>query len=256
MVMGHFGEARQLAANALFSLGDVPGWAMEHAVRHMAGVGELETRCGLGWKGAGVGSNNVGAIMAGSGWTGATFTYSDTHPTPNGDSTPYVAYFRAYPTLLDGWCDLARVMFTGRRADALTVAGRGDTYSVSEVLHTTGYYEGFGPTVHDRVRNHMLALRRSVLEADFALGSIVPRMLLEGAPVGMPRTVRFGDTGGDVRILQSELRLAADGIFGRVTDATLRSYQRGHALRIDGICGPKTWTELFSDNYIPEQESE
>lgn len=244
-------DARELAAHAI-SLALGVALPAEHAIRHLAGVGSLETQYGAGWKGAGRGSNNMGAIQAGTGWSGARFTYTDTHPNADGTSTPYTVAFRAYPSPLDGWVDLARVMFTGNRRDVLLVASRGDIYTVSELMRRTGYYEGFGPTQHDRIRNHMLALRRAVLTADAAVGLSVPSLSIEGAPVGLPDTVRFGSTGESVRTLQRELRLSADGIFGRITESTLRHYQAAHQLKTDGVCGPATWQVLFSDQYVPE----
>jgi len=198
----------------------------------------------------------MGAIQAGAGWSGATFRYTDTHPNADGTSTPYTVLFRAYPTLLDGWIDLVRIMYTGRRKDVYTMASRGDTYSVSELMRKTGYYEGFGPTQHDRVRNHMLVLRRGILRADLACGLAVPTIQLDGAPVGLPRTVRFGDHNDDVRTLQRELgcitQIAADGIFGRITERTLVDYQTRNKLIPDGICGPQSWGALLTDNYVPE----
>jgi peptidoglycan hydrolase-like protein with peptidoglycan-binding domain len=244
-------EARDLACHAIslaLHLDIVP----EHVTRHLCGVGSLETQYGAGWRGAGKGSNNMGAIQAGAGWTGATFEYVDTHPNADGTSTPYRVAFRAYPTPLDGWVDLARVMFAGRRADVLLVASRGDTYSVSELMRATGYYEGFGPTQHDRIRNHMLALRRAVLAADKATDLAVPVLRLEGIPVGVPETVRFGNRGDAVKTLQRELQIAADGIFGRVTEHALAEYQVDHRLTPDGVCGPATWQVLLSDEYVPE----
>jgi peptidoglycan hydrolase-like protein with peptidoglycan-binding domain len=245
------GEARQLACHAT-SLALGADVVADDVTRHLAGVGGLETSYGAGWHGAGVGSNNIGAIQAGSGWTGATFVYTDSHPNSDGTSTPYSVRFRAYPTPLDGWVDLARIMFTGSRRDVLVVARHGDTYSVSELMRKTGYYEGFGPTQHDRIRNHMLALRRSIIAADLATGIAVPALQLEGAPSGMPATVRFGDHGDAVKTLQRELQIAADGIFGRITKATLVDYQLAHQLAPDGVCGPKSWQALFTDNYVPD----
>jgi hypothetical protein len=251
------GDARQLAGHAIslaLRLDVVP----EHATRHLCGVGSLETQYGAGWRGAGRGSNNMGAIQAGAGWSGATFEYTDTHPNADGTSTPYRVAFRAYPTPLDGWCDLAHVMFTGRRADVLVAARQGDTYSVSELMRKTGYYEGFGPTQHDRIRNHMLALRRAILLADDATGIAVPKLSLEGVPVlGVPPTLRFGDRGEAVKTLQRELGciepLVADGIFGRHTERVVVDYQTRNKLSPDGVCGGATWSALLHDGYTPEE---
>lgn len=57
-------------------------------------------------------------------------------------------------------------------------------------------------------------------------------------------TLRRGDEGPSVRLLQDALDIRADGIFGAKTEAALRSWQRGHQLDADGICGPKTWAAL------------
>lgn len=63
------------------------------------------------------------------------------------------------------------------------------------------------------------------------------------------RTVRQGADGGGVYLLQTLLtakgyKLDCDGQFGGQTDYCLRAYQEKNGLTIDGICGPKTWTEL------------
>lgn len=244
-------ESAILAVNALSVVFGIAA-VSDGASRHLQGVGGLETGYGDAWRAAGRGSNNIGAIQAGTSWHGDTFAYTDTHPNADGTSTPYSAKFRAYPTPLDGWIDLARVMYGGRRGDVYLLAKRGDTYSVSEGLRLTQYYEGFGPTVHDRVRNHMLALRKWILLAERERGLEVPKLALEGSPVGLPGTVKFGSTGDDVRTLQRELRLAADGICGRVTVANLEAYQKAHGLKPDGVCGPNTWRALLTDEYLPE----
>ena len=239
-------DARRAAERAInFALNEAPD---EHAVRHLAAVGYLETGYGRGWKGAGVGSNNMGAIQAGAHWTGDTFEYIDTHPESDGSSTAYRAQFRKYATPQDGWDDLARVMFTGRRHCVMVSASMGDTYTVSQWMRETGYYEGFGPTQNDRIRNHFLALRRGLWVADRVEGIEVPG----GSPVGIPSTVRIGARGDDVKTLQRELQIAADGIFGPITERAVLEYQEDHDLIIDGIVGPKTWAALFSDGYTPE----
>lgn len=253
--MSDFLQARELACHAIgLALGvDI---VPDHATRHLCGVGELETQCGSGWRAAGKGSNNIGAIQAGPSWTGAVFEYVDTHPNADGSSTPYRARFRKYPTPLDGWVDLARVMFLGARRDVYMVASKGDTYSVSELMRRTGYYEGFGPTQHDRIRNHMLALRRAVLRGDFKVGLPVPRTQLEGAPVGLPPTIGRGAHGEAVKTLQRELRIAADGGFGEETAKAVVAYQQLHGLTVEPLSkatvGPQTWAALFADSYVPE----
>jgi hypothetical protein len=66
-------------------------------------------------------------------------------------------------------------------------------------------------------------------------------------------TLRKGDKGPEVRLMQTELlacgeqlpKYGADGSFGNETLAAVRSFQKKHPpLVVDGICGPLTWAEL------------
>ena len=66
-------------------------------------------------------------------------------------------------------------------------------------------------------------------------------------------TLRKGDKGPEVRLMQTELlacgeqlpKFGADGSFGNETLAAVRSFQKKHPpLVVDGICGPLTWAEL------------
>lgn len=64
------------------------------------------------------------------------------------------------------------------------------------------------------------------------------------------RTLRKGDRGEDVRVLQRALHLADDGIFGKVTEDAVRTFQKSHGLTADGIVGAKTWAAINqADNY-------
>ena len=58
------------------------------------------------------------------------------------------------------------------------------------------------------------------------------------------RTLRRGDTGELVNIVQAKCGVRPDGIFGAGTEAAVREFQRSHALVPDGIVGPKTWAAL------------
>lgn len=57
-------------------------------------------------------------------------------------------------------------------------------------------------------------------------------------------TLRRGDKGEVVRVLQSGLGINADGVFGAGTEAAVRDFQRKHNLVPDGIVGPKSWLAL------------
>lgn len=244
--MGH-DEARGCAARALTRLlGHEPATG---AIKALAGVANLETSYGQGWRGAGKGSFNMGAIQCGSAWTGKRFSYIDTHPNADGTSTPYRVDFRAYDSEEDGWLDLAKVVYVNRgRSKVLDAAERGDWFEVSAQLRRTGYYEGFGPTVEARIANHHRALARGIAAAD---GGRMPSIRVA---CEMP-TLRRGDRGpkgGAVWLLQTELQIAADGAFGPLTESEVRGYQLEHLnLTPTGICDPEMWALLLDDDYMP-----
>lgn len=66
------------------------------------------------------------------------------------------------------------------------------------------------------------------------------------------RTLRYGDTGADVKTLQTALNgrgasLAVDGDFGAQTRDAVLKFQRLNGLEDDGIVGEKTWAALTAD---------
>ena len=77
------------------------------------------------------------------------------------------------------------------------------------------------------------------------------------APVFRPfRTVRNGNSGDDVRLLQLALNEAIDaglsgtGSFLSATETAVREFQADQGLDVDGIVGKNTWRALgFSPNY-------
>lgn len=65
------------------------------------------------------------------------------------------------------------------------------------------------------------------------------------------QTCRRGMRGNKaVREMQTRLtkagyRTFVDGWFGRKTEQSVRRFQREHGLKVDAICGPKTWRKLI-----------
>ena len=55
------------------------------------------------------------------------------------------------------------------------------------------------------------------------------------------QTLKLNSRGADVITLQHHLNLAEDGIFGKITEETVKAFQRARGLTPDGIVGPKTW---------------
>lgn len=58
------------------------------------------------------------------------------------------------------------------------------------------------------------------------------------------RTIRLGSAGTDVQFLQRFLDIPDDGLFGPVTQARVKWYQKMRGLVVDGIVGPKTWLNI------------
>ena len=73
------------------------------------------------------------------------------------------------------------------------------------------------------------------------------------------RTLRRGDRGEDVKVLQRALRRAGydagtiDSIFGSGTETAVRAFQRANGLTVDGIVGSRTWAALAP--YMEAEES-
>lgn len=63
------------------------------------------------------------------------------------------------------------------------------------------------------------------------------------SPTVLPRIHR-GDTGTAVTVLQKALKIPADGIFGKDTEAAVKAFQAKVDLEPDGWVGPYTWSAL------------
>lgn len=68
-------------------------------------------------------------------------------------------------------------------------------------------------------------------------------------PDAMP-TIKRGDRGSAVVLLQQQLLLKDDGIFGPKTDGAVRDFQTAHELERDGIVGPGTWRAILENERI------
>jgi peptidoglycan hydrolase-like protein with peptidoglycan-binding domain len=71
----------------------------------------------------------------------------------------------------------------------------------------------------------------------------LPRMLPAMDGQGRP-TVRRGDEGDFVRIVQTAVGVPATGTFDGTTEEAVRAFQRANGLVPDGIVGPRTWATV------------
>lgn len=119
-------------------------------------------------------------------------------------------------------------------------------------LRAYGLYQGpidavAGPMT---VRATKTFQRRAGLPVDGRAGPATRRALGPlGTPVFGRRTLRRGNIGWDVSVLQYMLARRGQlvpvyGFFDRATDRALRSYQRSRRLSTDGIAGPATISAL------------
>ena len=56
--------------------------------------------------------------------------------------------------------------------------------------------------------------------------------------------LKLGSKGNEVKLLQEKLNLKADGIFGPLTEETVKDFQRSNGLEVDGIVGTNTLSKL------------
>ena len=56
---------------------------------------------------------------------------------------------------------------------------------------------------------------------------------------------RYNTTNG-VSLLQRRLGVSQSGTFGTATQVAVKNFQKSSGLKVDGIVGVKTWTDLFS----------
>jgi peptidoglycan hydrolase-like protein with peptidoglycan-binding domain len=228
------------------------------------GVDWLETNYGRGWKGAGVGSRNRGAVQAGHPPCNTTtsFMYTDTHPNGDGTSTTYSICFKKYADDISACSDMERYIVgttSAPKQNVLDACARGDLYGVSAGMHANHYYEGFGRTVADRIENHRKALaaaiKRRCDELDEPMPSGTPTVIQKIVRVAQgvfnaPKqpTLRRGSFGTAVKDWQRFLGVVADGAFGPVTESMTIAWQGQHKnvvtgkpLKIDGVVGTETW---------------
>lgn len=135
-------------------------------------IGGLETHWGDKFhQPNGKPSNNWGAVTKGSGWTGPTFTHSDTRWNEKTQQNEhYDTEFRVYATPLAGAIDLANLL-RHQYKPALAAVERGDWHAASAELYKHGYYSGKGPAAQ-AIADHYAALKRELLAMGISPGVV------------------------------------------------------------------------------------
>lgn len=178
----------------------------------------------------------------------------------------------------------------GKKTDVLTlspVAGvsirlndRGELVrSVQTRLNDLGYYSGAITGIYDKAtRSAATAFQKSngikadgicgveTQQALFGASALPDGATATPAPTAPPTpaptfalpgsTVRSGDSGNDVRMVQQRLKDLGyltgkvDGKFGSSSVSALKAFQKKHGLEADGTAGRETYTILFSYNAL------
>ena len=108
-----------------------------------------------------------------------------------------------------------------------------------QVKHYAGLLErAFGVT---STQKHAAALEKASREETGAASRVV---------------LRRGSEGADVAKLQRALQIADDGVFGEITEKTVKQFQARNGLIVDGIVGQRTWRLLEAEALIAEKISD
>ena len=139
---------------------------------------------------------------------------------PNAESWPAVqldAYRRGVAAILKK-IRANSIMCCGHKEYALPVGRKRDpTFDMGDFrLHVAAIMAGAAP-----------------------LPSVIPAVDSENRP-----TLRRGDDGELVELIQTTIGIPANGIFDALTEAAVRQFQRDNGLVPDGIVGPRTWATL------------
>lgn len=105
----------------------------------------------------------------------------------------------------------------------------------NDIVKMTKLVNGGTIGLEDRKKHYEQALA--------VLGGAVPAPVTHAENI--QGVLKKGSTGENVKRLQAELGLDADGVFGSGTEAAVKKWQAANGLAADGIVGPKTFAKLL-----------
>lgn len=175
-ITGTYGESVTTHREAKAIL-DAPGISPGLSLLTRA-VSVIETHYGDGWREAGTGSHNWGAVTAGPRWEGDTFEHRDSRWDPKKKTVIwYTAKFRSYPSAAAGARDLAQVLRRNHPA-AVRLAEEGRWHEVSKAMGPRGsrYYMGASPPplAEAAHRKRLLSALQSITRETGELGAASP----------------------------------------------------------------------------------
>jgi len=150
------------------------------------------------------------------------------------DDVPYhiMAPFRKYPSFLESLQDLGKLYKNGVSWDRnkyKSVLGEKNYKKAAHAVKNSGYCTD--PHYSDKLISLIDSFKLTRFDT-------VNKPTFTG-------TLKLGDRGGQVKLIQQKLGVTADGIFGVKTAEAVKNFQRKNNLVVDSIVGPKTWNKLF-----------
>ena len=101
-----------------------------------------------------------------------------------------------------------------------------------------------GPFVISQLDYIVAECNRRASQAVAPIAPVIPTPPPVSKKPRLFKFLRRGSTGSNVAYLQSVLGIKADGVFGPITDARVRAFQREQGIRVDGVVGWVTWGRL------------
>ena len=177
------------------------------------------------------GYHNYFGLKCGSKWRGASVNMATKEEYKIGTMTTIRDNFRAYKNMQEGVKGYYDFISSARYANLKTAK---DYETYAKYLKQDGY-----------------ATSSTYVST---LVNTVNKYGLTQFDKGYLPTLKRGSEGGYVKELQTLLncsginvQLEEDGVFGSKTEKAVKKFQELHGLKIDGIVGAKTWTELTKD---------
>lgn len=138
-------------------------------------VSSHETNYGDGWKvGRGAGSNNMGAVMRPGSFGRETplnpldFKHEDSRFDPKqGKVVKFIAWFKGYPSPIEGFADLSRILLKPNTKAAITT---GSLMAGAAAMFDNGYYTGIRKTRDENIADYTSALSRNLAKILAATG--------------------------------------------------------------------------------------
>ena len=126
-------------------------------------------------------SNNWGAVQAGHPPCdpASSFVATDSSPRLQNAENPkgyYNICFRRHATPEEGAANYLRTLLVHHGRSVVRTAVRtGSAQAIAQAMHDTGYYEGFGPTVFDRIKRYADGIFKNA--GDIAANLKEPRLV-------------------------------------------------------------------------------